>query len=171
MKILRVHQFAWALTGLMTLTATETNLFADQAAATAAPPPIGPSPVFWFAVSVMTVLLLFLFMIIAIGLKRSAEWHLGDAASEEAGNQPDVLPVGTKPIMVASASRLIALLGLLAIMVIFLGFGYYLLYAAFTAQLNTVNVKPIVYFLFSGATMFAPYLANQLQSAFSSFAK
>jgi hypothetical protein len=39
-----------------------------------------------------------------------------------------------------------ALLGLLNILGVFLGFGYYFLYAAF-----------------------APYLANQLQSAFSSF--
>jgi hypothetical protein len=30
-------------------------------------------------------------------------------------------------------------------------------------------MKSVLYYLFSGAVMFAPYLANQLQSAFSSF--
>jgi hypothetical protein len=150
---------------------TAANVRADQTPAGGATFGVAPATVFWWAFTIMTLLLILLFLIVAMGLSRSKDWHLGDAASEEAGNQPSTLPVGTKPVMVASASRLIALLGLLVILVIFLGFGYYLLYAAFSCKLDTVNVKPIVYFLFSGATMFAPYLANQLQSAFSAFAK
>jgi hypothetical protein len=155
----------------VTLFITVANASADQTAEGGVTFSVAPGSVFWAAFVIMTFLLLMLFLIVAMGLVRSTDWHLGDAASEEAGNQPSTLPVGTKPLMVASASRLIALLGLLVIMVIFLGFGYYLLYAAFASKLETTNVKPIVYFLFSGATMFAPYLANQLQSAFSAFAK
>jgi hypothetical protein len=156
---------------LLTIFVTAGIARADQPPPAVPPLGVSSASVFWAAFVVMTVLMLMLFLIVAAGLARSTDWHLGDAASEEAGNQPSTLPVGTKPVMVASASRLIALLGLLAILAIFVGFGYYFLYAAFAHELETTNVKPVVYFLFSGATMFAPYLANQLQSAFSAFAK
>lgn len=91
--------------------------------------------------------------------------------SEEAGNQPNPLPLGVKPVMVASSSRLIALVGLLNILGVFLGFGYYFLYPAFAqGSIDAGAMKGVIYYLFSGAVMFAPYLANQLQNAFSSFA-
>jgi hypothetical protein len=94
---------------------------------------------------------------------------LGDAVSEEAGNQSDPLPVDKKPVMVASSSRLIALLGLLTILVVFLGFGYYFLYSAFAGTLQSADMKSVIYYLFSGAVMFAPCLANQLREAFTAF--
>lgn len=156
---------------LGTLFITAADAHADQPAGGGAAFSVAPASVFWAAFVIMTILLLLLFLIVALGLLRSKDWHLGDAVSEEAGNQPSPLPVGTKPVMVASSSRLIALLGLLVILMMFLGFGYYFLYAAFACNLGTGNVKQVVIFLFSGATMFAPYLANQLQSAFSAFAK
>ena len=127
---------------------------------------------FWAIFCIMTVILVFAFLFVALGLLRSRDWQLGDALSEEAGNQPDPLPVGTKPIMVASSSRLIALLGLLNILGVFLGFGYYFLYSAFSGVDSATllnNMKSVIYYLFSGAVMFAPYLANQLRDAFSSF--
>ena len=147
------------------------SALADQSSQNAPRFNVSPESVFWGAFAVMTALLALFFVIVALGLLRDKDWHLGDAVSEEAGNQPATLPPGTKPIMVASSSRLIALLGLLVILAIFLGFGYYFLYAAFAGRLQSGDVKPAVVFLFSGATMFAPYLANQLQTAFSSFAK
>jgi hypothetical protein len=72
--------------------------------------------------------------------------------------------------MVASSSRIMALLGLLNILGVFIGFGYYFLYAAFAGTVSLTDMKSVIYYVFSGAVMFAPYLANQLQSAFSSFA-
>lgn len=130
---------------------------------------VSKDTVFWVTFWIMTAIMAFAFMFVALGLMRSRDWQLGDAVSEEAGNQPDPLPAGVKPIMVASSSRLIALMGLLSILGVFLGFGYYFLYSAFAGTVNRNDMKSVIYYLFSGAVMFAPYLANQLQSAFTSF--
>ena len=128
---------------------------------------------FWATFCIMTAILVFAFMFVVLGLLRSRDWQLGDALSEEAGNQPDPLPAGTKPVMVASSSRLIALLGLLNILGVFLGFGFFFLYSAFAGTISSSDMmssmKSVIYYLFSGAVMFAPYLANQLRDAFTSF--
>ena len=143
-----------------------------QPASTSAPSfGVSKDTVFWTTFCIMTAILAFAFLFVALGLLRSGDWHLGDALSEEAGNQPNPLPAGTKPVMVASSSRLIALLGLLNILGVFLGFGYYFLYTAFAGTtVQAADMKSVIYYLFSGAVMFAPYLANQLRDAFTSFA-
>lgn len=131
---------------------------------------VSKDTVFWATFCIMTAVLAFAFLFVSLGLLRSRDWQLGDAVSEEAGNQPNPLPAGTKPIMVASSSRLIALIGLLSILGVFLGFGYYFLYSAFAGTtMQLADMKSVIYYLLSGAVMFAPYLANQLQSAFTSF--
>lgn len=130
---------------------------------------VSKESVFWVTFCIMTGIVAFAMLFVALGLLRSRDWFLGDAVSEEAGNQPDPLPAGQKPLMVASSSRLIALLGLLNILGVFLGFGYYFLYAAFAGTVNLSDMKSVIYYLFSGSVMFAPYLANQLSAAFSSF--
>jgi hypothetical protein len=130
---------------------------------------VSKETVFWATFVIMTAILAVLFLFIAVGLLRSRDWYLGDAVSEEVGNQPDPLPAGIKPIMVASSSRLIALLGLLNILGVFLGFGYYFLYSAFAGTVSVTDMRSVIYYIFSGAVMFAPYLANQLRDAFSSF--
>jgi len=127
--------------------------------------------VFWATFLIVAVILVFAFAFVAVGLLRSRDWQLGDALSEEAGNQPDPLPAGVKPIMVASSSRLLALLGLLSILGVFLGFGYYFLYSAFAGTVKLDEMKSVIYYLFSGAVMFAPYLANQLREGLTSFGK
>jgi hypothetical protein len=131
---------------------------------------VSKESVFWATFCIMTGIIVFAFGFIALGLLRSHAWQLGDALSEEADNQPNPLPAGVKPVMVASSSRLIALIGLLNILSVFLGFGYYFLYSAFAGTVHLEDMRSVIYYLFSGAVMFAPYLANQLQNAFSSFA-
>ena len=130
---------------------------------------VSKESVFWATFVIMTAMLAFAFLFVAMGLLRSRDWQLGDAVSEEAGNQPDPLPAGVKPIMVASSSRFIALLGLLNILAVFLGFGFYFLYSAFAGTVHLEDMKSVIYYLFSGAVMFAPYLANQLRDALGSF--
>jgi hypothetical protein len=125
--------------------------------------------VFWATFCIMTSVMVFAFLFLVMGLLRSSSWQLGDAISEEAGNQPDPLPAGVKPVLVASSSRLIALLGLFTILGTFLGFGYYFLYSAFAGSVRLEDMRSVIYYLFSGAVMFAPYLANQLREAFTSF--
>jgi hypothetical protein len=70
--------------------------------------------------------------------------------------------------MVASSSRLIAFLGLRVILCLYLGFGYVSLWDRFFKPEATIDARNLLA-LFGGATMFAPYLANQLNSAFSSY--
>ncbi len=157
--------------GLFCLLAVSVPSWA-QAAGTAPAFGVSKESVFWIAFWVMTLLLVVLFAGVTLGLLRSAEWKLGDAISEEAGDQPDPLPPGQKPIMVASSSRLIALLGLLAILSVFIGFGYYFLYTAFAGNTSAADMKEsmkaVLYYLVSGAVLFAPYLANQLRETFTS---
>jgi hypothetical protein len=150
-------------------------LFVDQTVAWSQNAPtatfgVSKESVFWATFCIMTGIIVFAFGFIALGLLRSPTWQLGDAVSEEADNQPNPLPAGVKPVMVASSSRLIALIGLLNILGVFLGFGYYFLYSAFAGTVHLEDMRSVIYYLFSGAVMFAPYLANQLQNAFSSFA-
>ena len=125
---------------------------------------------FWIIVALITGLGMFLLLFLVGGLKGSSTWSLADALSEEAGDQPNPLPAGVKPIMVASSSRLIAFLGLSVILCLYVGFGYVYLWDRFFRPDATLDAKNLLAFLFGGATMFAPYLANQLSSAFSSYA-
>jgi hypothetical protein len=70
--------------------------------------------------------------------------------------------------MVTNSSRLIVLLGLLNILAVFLGFGYYFFCSAFASTVSREDMRSVIYYLFSGVVMFAPYLANQLWDAFTS---
>ena len=124
---------------------------------------------FWIIVALITILLAFVLLALISGLRQSAAWSMGDALSEEAGNQPNPLPAGQKPIMVASSSRLIAFLGLSVILSLYLGFGYMILWDHFFNPSKPIDTKTLLTFLFGGATMFAPYVANQVASAFGTF--
>jgi hypothetical protein len=126
---------------------------------------VGKGTVFWVSFAIMTAMIAASLVFVASALLRNPSWNLGDAVSEESSVQTG----GVRPTMVASSSRLIALLGLLMIMGAFVGFAYYFLYSAFAGQMDRDQMKSVFYYLASGAVMFAPYLANQMQSAFSAF--
>ena len=72
--------------------------------------------------------------------------------------------------MVLSSSRLIAFLGLIGILGMFLGTGLYTLYALFSDK-PIPDLEKIASFLTVGAVIFAPYVANQLKGIFSPFKK
>jgi hypothetical protein len=124
---------------------------------------------FWSTFAGMNATFFFLIIAVFGSLRRSPNWSLADALSEEAANQASTVPP-VKPVMVASSSRLIALIGLLAILVLYLGFGYCALWMCFVKGKIDIDTKSLLSFLFGGATLFAPYLANQLRDAFSTFA-
>lgn len=70
------------------------------------------------------------------------------------GPQPMIL-------MEASSSRLIALAGTVAILMIYIGFGTFSLYTyGLTCQMPASTVA-VSTFLYSGLTLFAPYIANK----------
>jgi ABC-type multidrug transport system fused ATPase/permease subunit len=113
----------------------------------------------------MTRLLIVLVVVLIVSLSIFSilgKWSLADALSEESSVQP----VPNQVKMVASSSRLIALLGLMGILAAVLGIGYSIVWSLFTGQAANLNLGEIRKFLFGAATLFAPYLANQLRAIF-----
>jgi hypothetical protein len=124
-----------------------------------------------------------LFEITAMLLIRAAlgntNWNLGDALSEEveissvttnAGSKEETKPDEGNPttvtVMSASISRLIAFMGMMVILLIFIGFGVFTLYSyAFTGEMPDSTDK-VIQFLTGGLTLFAPYLVNKFAGIF-----
>jgi hypothetical protein len=93
------------------------------------------------------------------------KWSLGSALSEEAAVQPQQIKSKDDVVMVGSTSRLIALVGLLGILVMVLGIGYSIIWNLFVAG-RSPDLSSVKSFLFGAASLFAPYLANQVRAAF-----
>jgi hypothetical protein len=120
--------------------------------------------VFW----VITWVLLVLAVAIMTGLIvawATGSWSLGTALSEEAAVQPQLIRSLDDVIMVGSTSRLIALVGLMGILVMVLGIGYSIIWNLFVAG-RSPDLSSVKSFLFGAASLFAPYLANQVRAAF-----
>lgn len=116
-------------------------------------------------------------------LSNSKKWSLADALSEEAsvvsleadgnGGFRPRLDADGKPIMItelrASSSRMIALVGMILILLMFLGFGIFAMYS-FAKTGVMPSTDNIVNFLIAGMTLFAPYLVNQFSALFEKLA-
>jgi GH24 family phage-related lysozyme (muramidase) len=86
---------------------------------------------------------------------------LGDRKSELGAEAPKGAVVALT-VMEASSSRLIALAGMVAILFIYVGFGIFSLYTyGLTCQMPASAVA-VTTFLYSGLTLFAPYVANKV---------
>jgi hypothetical protein len=109
-------------------------------------------------------------------------WKLADALSEDVeislvttnaeGKEEVKLDASNKPTMVtvmsASVSRLIAFMGMMVILFMFLGFGIFAMYSfAFTGEMPA-STDMVIKFLAGGMTLFAPYLVNQFSKIFES---
>ena len=116
----------------------------------------------YFLVAFVLIAVFVGFAAIRVGVTHST-WSIADALSEEvettwldADGKP-VLDAKGEPLkattLKASSSRLIALVGMIAILVIYVGFG---------------DIDKLLWFLVSGGTLFAPYLVNKTSAAFSS---
>ncbi len=100
---------------------------------------------------------------------RKDDWNLAQAVSEEA-NLPDGTPTpaaGQLPPLVASTSRLIALLGAVIMSAFFIGLGYWVIWALFNGQSIEPANRTLTFFL-SGTVLFTPYAANKVASIFQS---
>ena len=144
--------------------------------------PGAPADLFIYIV----VILVLIGSFIAIALIRAAlsvsasKWSLAEALSEEVEvtamdtDKPDLpqLDDKKKPLMVkrmcASSSRLIALMGMMVILLMFLGFGAFALYAFGKTGKVPEDIGNVVKFLLAGLTLFAPYVVNKFGSVFES---
>ena len=107
--------------------------------------------------------------------RSDSKWSLANALSEEAGLSVDQngVPynvngnVVKQTILVASTSRLIALVGMLIIAALFIGFGTVELWA-FAKTGTLFATSDILKFLVGGMTLFAPYAVNKFASTFAS---
>lgn len=122
-------------------------------------------------------------LVIRSALLKAPQWSLADALSEETllpvyteatvngvttrtlDKDPDGKPV-LAPQMRASSSRVIALMGMVAILFLFIGFGAFALFALGSTGKMPDRMDSVVDFLMAGLTLFAPYLVNKFAAVF-----
>lgn len=163
---------------------------AAASAASAAAVPPWPAPPIWAIYGVPGVVLFgSLLAILSIRQALPSDWSLADALSETvdlpvieettvlgAAGAPatvtrsprydkDGKPV-LAPVLKASSSRVIALMGMLAILFMFVGFGTFILYGYGRTGEVREGTDRVVSFLAAGMTLFAPYLVNKFASLF-----
>ncbi|MBR8279061.1 hypothetical protein [Burkholderia vietnamiensis] len=150
----------------MTL-AVGTSAFAASPSSTNVPQPVEMGDGSRVAILIGIAAILVISWMVVIKTLRRQEWNLGLALSEEA-KLPDGTPppaAGQLPPMVPSASRVIALMGLIVFSAFFVGVGFYVIWALCNHQpLDDAN-KAWTFFA-SGAAMFLPYGANKFADAF-----
>ena len=101
-------------------------------------------------------------------LLKTQGWSLAEALSEPSPPPDPAAPAApaiVPPVPFASSSRLIAFVGMVIIAIIFVGTGYYVIYALFNDASNiSRNLKSVSHFLMFGGTLFAPYVFNKISS-------
>jgi hypothetical protein len=122
-------------------------------------------------------------LVVRSALFKSTNWSLAEALSEEievsaqqidSGGKASFVMQDGKPVTVTvmrpSSSRVIALMGLVVILLMFVGFGAFALSAFARTGEMPASMDKVRDFLFGGMTMFAPYVVNKFASVFSAFA-
>ncbi|MCK4125514.1 hypothetical protein HFK83_24500 [Ralstonia pseudosolanacearum] len=116
-----------------------------------------------------TVIFVALFFVLGVfstvrALKRDQNWGLADTLSEKSGTP--TATTATPPT--GSTSRVIAFLGLIGMLSMFVGIGFYLLWALFNGKQDLAHQLDIAgHYLLYGSALFAPYAFNQIKSVFS----
>ncbi|EPY4052004.1 hypothetical protein [Klebsiella quasipneumoniae] len=127
-------------------------------------------PILIFIYIVMTLAYIVTFRRV-FSLLKTQGWSLAEALSEPspppdpAAPAAPAAPAIVPPVPFASSSRLIAFVGMVIIAIIFVGTGYYVIYALFNDASNiSRNLKSVSHFLMFGGTLFAPYVFNKISS-------
>ncbi|TLU85943.1 MAG: hypothetical protein FDX21_05150 [Chlorobium sp.] len=145
------------------------------------------APAMWVIYTVLGVILFgsFIAMLFIRSALSHSDWLFGDALSEEVevhlvlrkqdGSEEVKLDPSGNPVAVkvlrASVSRLIALMGMISILFLFMGFGIFILYSfAIYGQMPS-STGDILKFLTGGLTLFAPYVVNKFASVFDRLPK
>jgi len=136
----------------------------------------------WFTYAIVAVVLAG--SVISLLLIRAAltvsVWSFSDALSEPidttameidaAGISRIKLDAEGKPMIItemrASSSRMIALMGTIVILLMFLGFGAVALYSFSSTGTLPESMDKVVNFLLAGLTLFAPYAVNKFSNIF-----
>lgn len=120
----------------------------------------------------------FALMRIGSWIAKDNTWSLADALSEEVEVGTDKKDATGNPvkdnngniakdsIMKASSSRLIALLGSIAIMMLYIGAGLSVLHGFVIDQKVPEGTKDLTNFFVYGMVLFAPYVVNKFASIF-----
>lgn len=116
---------------------------------------------------------------------KPANWSLADALSEDvslpvwrettnaagATTREPVLDKDQKPVLApemrASSSRVIALMGGVVLLFMYVGFGVFGLYGFGKNGRLPDEISAVVSYLVAGMTLFAPYVVNKFSSLFS----
>lgn len=118
---------------------------------------------FWAVFTIMTLLIFSLAIAVVVGLAWPKPFSLSDALSSPSPVQPKI----EKPediLMLGSTSRLIAFVGLLGILCLAVGVGYSVVFSILING-QAPDLKQASWFLAAMASLFAPYLANQVKEA------
>lgn len=149
------------------------------------PCPDRKSPEQWFLYTMLIVVLfgiLFCIGAAKVALDKHKTWSLADALSEDvdvtaegtvpaAGAAVGAPPAQSPPTKVvttlqASSSRLIAFLGSIVILFLFLGFGLVAIYHFATTGTLPSSTSSVKDYLLTGLALFAPYAVNKFSSLF-----
>jgi len=173
----QIRRYVQLVIATALLTLASTPVWAQQPGSWTAPDK-------WFVYLVIIIVLfgsLVTLLVIRTALSAS-NWSLAKALSEEAevtamktdasGNTKPRLDSSKKPVMITelcpSTSRLVAFMGMIVILLMFIGFGSFALYS-FAVTGNMPNsIDKVVNFLLAGLTLFAPYAVNKFSSMFES---
>lgn len=157
--------------------------FAAQEASVTPPAPASASAAFvaleplvvWLIILVINLLILYGVRQVVRGLDLDPEWTMSRALSENTvveQTHPTERDQNGQPIVLKaplpSSSRLIALLGMIVIMGIFLGMGDVIIWSLATSG-KLPDLEKAKDFLYAGAALFAPYLISQTREALKAF--
>jgi hypothetical protein len=145
-------------------------LISEPARAEWTPPATG---FIYTVIAIVLVATIIALVTFAQRLSSSTNWSLADALSEEtdltvsdANNMPYTVN-GVVTELRASSSRVIAFVGMIAILLMFVGFGAFILWGfAITGELPP-GASSVVQYLLGGMTLFAPYIVNKFASMFA----
>lgn len=116
----------------------------------------------------ITIVSFFIFFVLILVILNHFHYNLRNSLSEPLRGKDNELVRDdtTKEIIyVESSSRLIALVGLSAILAMDLGVTVMIFYSTLVQTTINLDLKTIGAFLIAQAGIFAPYIANQIQSA------
>lgn len=134
------------------------------------------------AIALFVVLFFIIILMMVRGvLLKYEKFSLADVLSEEVsitlldkdgvpvGEDGKPLAAGAKLVMVTvlrgSSSRVIAFMGMMVILLLFMGFGIFSLFIFATTE-KIPNSENILYYLVGGSMLFVPYGANQFSALF-----